>query len=119
MKKAALLLLLAACAPVQETVTSAPARATSAQIEAAKAHVSRRLKDPDSALFRGFAAYSLSNGQTVLCGEVNARNSFGGYVGYETFYLRLRGAAVIWENTNAPRLGCSQAASGSMMVVAG
>jgi len=39
--------------------------------------VRESLKDPDSAMFRN---------QVDGCGEVNAKNSFGGYVGYRRFY---------------------------------
>ncbi|MCU4623464.1 hypothetical protein KTJ54_15365 [Acinetobacter radioresistens] len=40
--------------------------------------VSSTLKDPDSAEFRNVKGY---------CGEVNAKNSFGGYVGFKRFYV--------------------------------
>jgi len=46
-------------------------------VEAAKA----RLRDPDSAKFRSLAAYAPS----VVCGEVNAKNGYGGYAGFERF----------------------------------
>lgn len=38
--------------------------------------VMKHLKDPDSAEFRN---------QSGLCGEVNAKNGFGGYTGYRRF----------------------------------
>lgn len=46
--------------------------------------VSYEMKDPDSAKFRNlrFVKY---NEKTVVCGEVNAKNSYGGYVGFENF----------------------------------
>ena len=43
--------------------------------------VEDRLKDPDSARFRNIR--EVENG---YCGEVNARNSMGGYVGFRPFY---------------------------------
>jgi len=52
-------------------------------------------KDPDSAKFRHLANYRsyiiLNNGEQstigyTLCGEVNAKNSMGGYVGYRKFW---------------------------------
>ncbi len=42
--------------------------------------VLRQLKDPDSASFR-----NERRGKMAVCGEVNAKNSFGGYVGYRRF----------------------------------
>ena len=43
--------------------------------------VKRRLKDPESAQFQN-AFVSTSS---VVCGEVNAKNSFGGYSGFKRF----------------------------------
>lgn len=42
------------------------------------------LKDPDSAQFKGIFA-SQKSGLPVACGQVNARNSFGGYTGWKLF----------------------------------
>lgn len=66
-------------------VTAAPAKVTkeieAARIMAVKMLVSSTLKDPDSARFRGVKAK-----WGTVCGEVNAKNSYGGYVGYRRFY---------------------------------
>jgi hypothetical protein len=43
-----------------------------------------KLKDPESATFRNVEFYS-GGSVPVTCGEVNARNSFGGYSGFERF----------------------------------
>lgn len=53
-------------------------------IEKAKASIQRDLKDPDSAQFRNIRIEKFGNGK-VICGEVNAKNSYGGYVGYRRF----------------------------------
>ncbi len=45
-------------------------------------NVKSRLKDPESAKF---AEVQLSANKKVLCGKVNAKNSMGGYTGYELF----------------------------------
>lgn len=50
------------------------------------------LKDPGSAQFRSM---ELKAGGTVLCGEINAKNSFGGYVGFRPF-VTTSSATVIW-----------------------
>lgn len=42
------------------------------------------LKDPSSAAFRN-TFVSRATGSPMVCGEVNAKNSFGGYVGYKRF----------------------------------
>jgi hypothetical protein len=49
-----------------------------------KDHLLRRLKDPGSAQFRGVHV-SHRAGAPVLCGEINSKNSFGGYTGFERF----------------------------------
>lgn len=49
--------------------------------EAAKA----KLKDPGSAQFRAVYFNRATDGLPVTCGEVNSRNSFGGYSGHQKF----------------------------------
>jgi hypothetical protein len=46
--------------------------------------IKSKLKDPESALFRNVKFHS-SGGIPVTCGEVNAKNGFGGYSGFERF----------------------------------
>jgi hypothetical protein len=43
-----------------------------------------QLKDRDSAEFRGVYV-SKASGHPVVCGYVNAKNSFGGYSGFQRF----------------------------------
>jgi hypothetical protein len=45
--------------------------------------VAGQLKDPESARFKNLKA---REDGMYLCGEVNAKNSFGGYVGFRRFY---------------------------------
>lgn len=49
----------------------------------AKEKVSEDLKDPSSSQFRNLVAYD----DGLICGELNAKNSYGGYVGYNPFYV--------------------------------
>ncbi|MGH8273631.1 MAG: hypothetical protein ACRES9_05155 [Gammaproteobacteria bacterium] len=54
----------------------------------AKKKLASDLKDPDSAKYKDVHAYQDdAGGKTaiVFCGEINAKNSFGGYNGYERF----------------------------------
>lgn len=53
-------------------------------IEKAKEAIKNQLKDPDSAKFRNVRVSNFNDGQ-ILCGEVNSKNSYGGYVGYRIF----------------------------------
>lgn len=83
------------------------------------------LFDPDSAKFRNwsplvkvlynYASTSTTEAVWALCVEVNGKNRFGGYVGYEWFYVKFHNGKPI---TNAGELGmgkgnydCEQAKS--------
>lgn len=55
-------------------------------ISDAKTVVVRTFKDPDSAQFRNIVIRD-SGKRRAVCGEVNAKNSYGGYVGYRAFYV--------------------------------
>ena len=69
-----------------DTPTGSDAAITAA-VETAKATISAKMKDPASTTFRYLATYRIGSDNTV-CGEVNAKNSFGAYVGYQAFYYR-------------------------------
>lgn len=43
------------------------------------------LRDSDSAEFRNLQVLHSKSGGRYVCGEVNSRNAFGGYVGYQQF----------------------------------
>lgn len=45
--------------------------------------IKKRLKDPESAQFRNSAFYNSK--VPVVCGEVNSKNGFGGYTGFQRF----------------------------------
>lgn len=51
----------------------------------AKRAITDNFKDPDSALFRDL--FLSNKAVPTLCGEVNAKNSYGGYVGYRRFFF--------------------------------
>lgn len=68
-----------------QTVKSFLATGTQEQaIEAAKQTVANSLKDPSGAQFRNVRLVSYLDGK-VICGEVNGKNSYGGYVGFSPF----------------------------------
>lgn len=54
---------------------------------ASKVRIRYWLKDPSSATFRAVKVFRhpRPEGGYVFCGEVNARNSFGGFTGFERF----------------------------------
>lgn len=43
------------------------------------------LKDPDSAKYRNQFLAQIDGGNLMLCGEVNSKNSFGGFTGFKRF----------------------------------
>lgn len=45
----------------------------------------QRLKDPESARFRSVYFHQGQLGVPVTCGEVNGKNSFNAYIGYQRF----------------------------------
>ena len=53
-------------------------------IEKSKDTIRTKLKDPSSARFKG-VFFSNASGSPVACGEVNSKNSLGGYAGYQYF----------------------------------
>lgn len=55
-------------------------------VESTILQIKDRLKDPSSVQFRNIYINSLKTGATSVCGELNAKNSFGGYTGFNAFY---------------------------------
>lgn len=77
---------------------SATVGATEPAGHAAQDAVRQMLKDPESARFRSVAstAHVTPRGEKVyVCGEVNAKNSFGGYVGFRHFYAIVSSDGVV------------------------
>lgn len=52
-----------------------------------------QLRDPDSAQFKDVVAFRASD-LVRVCGMVNARNGFGGYVGFQRFAVMLTDGTV-------------------------
>lgn len=63
--------------------------------------IQRRLKDPDSAEFRNVEFYS-GGSVPVACGEVNAKNGFGGYTGFERFIASGTKLAILASDMQSP-----------------
>ena len=69
---------------------------TDEQIEYVRLGVRNILKDPDSAIFGRIIAGALNASHTslVVCGWVNAKNSFGGYTGRRPFIGEVEGVFI-------------------------
>lgn len=72
-----------------------PAWADDALIAQAKSAVTKDFKDPYSAVFEGVFIGKGANGSPVVCGTVNAKNSYGAYSGRKRFYYVAGIAAVV------------------------
>jgi len=82
------LALLAGCQTAPQTAAIEPGAAytlSESEQAAVKRGVIAMLKDPESARFEGLRASKDSEGVVMVCGYVNARNSFGGYAGNQAF----------------------------------
>lgn len=76
------------CAPVV-------AQDYSKLVAAAKKELVTSFKDPEAARFRGLGVFKDADGSDLyLCGDVNAKNSFGAYTGYAQFFARPGHAAI-------------------------
>ncbi|MDV2901775.1 hypothetical protein R0H17_09050 [Phytobacter diazotrophicus] len=60
----------------------------SEMIKLGESLVKQSLKDPDSAKFNSYYR-SFGDGVGYICGTVNAKNSYGGYVGDRNYYVHL------------------------------
>lgn len=80
-----------------------PSTASAAGINKAKQGVKEQMKDPSSVQFRNVHGYKKGGNDAVLiCGEVNAKNSFGGYTGFH-YFTYLSGHLFV----NKPADGCT------------
>ena len=70
--------------------TTAPARSDPGRertwIAVTQDAVRAKMRDPQSVRFRNLFFHRGVGGAPMVCGEVNARNGFGGYSGYQRFF---------------------------------
>ena len=67
------------------TLTFANSAKELAWIRVSKEAIQQKLKDPSSAQFKNVFFNRALNNTPVVCGEVNSKNSFGGYAGFQRF----------------------------------
>ena len=114
------LAVLVACAP-QVEVAAVPSEVAEPERGFMTTLLSETLRDPESAQFKGWQGFDLSNGDRIICGKINATNGYGGYVGYTMFFVRLTGQVVqrmyIDDGSSSAgpaAIGCSMAARGTI-----
>lgn len=71
-------------------------------MEEAKDAVRSRLKDADSATFQKVRHYNSKQYGHIACGEVNAKNSFGGYTGFQRFFSNSTSSLTFTEQDMEP-----------------
>lgn len=120
--------LLAGCMNVNDTpVNARPAPVTAADRGIIQSAIIDDMKDPAAAQTRNLVAYDLSGGQgRAICGELNGKNAFGAYVGFQPFFLRVKDGKLVTEYAGSgdpddldrfmAEKGCREAATGQMMV---
>ena len=121
---AAVFLAIAGCGPKIE-VNAVPSPVPATELAFITQVLSQDLRDPDSAQFRGWQGFDLSNGDRIICGKINATNGFGGFVGFSAFFVRLTGQMVkrmyIDDGSSSAgpaAIGCSRAARGTIGIAA-
>ncbi|MGE2346598.1 hypothetical protein [Enterobacter asburiae] len=62
-----------------------PIAALANDVDAAKSLIRDVMKDPESTQFKSVRTVKNSLGENYVCGEVNSKNSYGGYVGFKPF----------------------------------
>lgn len=67
------------------SLTATTSFANQNTINTVKSTIKSTLKDPDSAIFKDVKVVTNSKGEKSICGSYNAKNSYGGYVGYKGF----------------------------------
>jgi hypothetical protein len=67
--------------------------------ERIQGNVISKLRDPDSAQFRDLRLVRTDT-MAYLCGQVNSRNAFGGYTGFQLFFASPISQVVTEENDN-------------------
>ena len=76
-------------------------------VDQTKKNVKDLLKDPESAQFRNIKVVINTEGRKSVCGQVNAKNSYGGYTGFQSFYAKSNDKIVyLNDDVNYQLAGC-------------
>jgi hypothetical protein len=75
-------------------------------MEELKPRLARTFKDPDSVQWQNVYVIKGADNNLGLCGEVNAKNSYGAYVGFKKFVAASNGEIVTDGRRKCTILGC-------------
>lgn len=90
--------LLASNATAQTFLDETSKNVDQSKLKGSIARIMKELKDPTSIQIRNLKP-SRTSPERLICGEFNAKNSFGGYVGFKLFMSD--GEALIWDEPDA------------------
>lgn len=79
-----MLLFLVSFAAAAEGAFVRPA--TSEEQQAVIKHIQNKARDSDSVKVRDLQVAPDGKGNLLVCGEVNGKNGYGGFTGFQTFY---------------------------------
>ena len=68
-----------------------------AALDLSSSLVKEELKDPFSAVFRNEDIYLDVGGNKTVCGEVNSKNSFGAYTGFQKYVVKMNYEKVVFQ----------------------
>lgn len=87
----------------------------------AKSLIAELTREPEAVRIRHLRGYKAANGHQIICGEANAKNAYGGYIGYYPFWIRLEGGSLKtlnWIGTSAQIIieQCKNAGNGTVKI---
>lgn len=96
-------LMLSGCGPTQQELRNADyGRPPSNPEEVIRSYMNTRLKDPDSAKYsirkgpiQGWNSFGGMLFGYIVCADINAKNSYGGYTGWQPYYFLINNDSVI------------------------
>ena len=102
-------------------ITTTPKKLSKAEITLVETLVAEQTREPEAVRFRFLTGYQASNGHTIICGEANGKNAYGGYVGYSQLWVRMDGkklkvASFGKEQSKANLIWCNNAKAGKVMI---
>lgn len=83
---ASFFLFLAGC----QTINTTPVTLTNTQEKLVRETIDYTLRDAETARYRNITAAKKNDGTIIVCGAFNAKNGYGGYNGFETFYGQIK-----------------------------
>ena len=75
--------------PTQQSNRALDPKLTASLLPIYSQAVTREMRDPSSVQFRDLKVGRNTEGGDTLCGELNAKNGYGGYVGFDPFYAEI------------------------------